>query len=275
VDVAEGIGFEDRALLPTIEIPGHCPGFLVISTEFREEGGGGAMLEPRPPVETPTGGFNYVLSLLNIMTPWRRRRLSLGLSQAEVARLVGISRTALSQIETGRSVPSQATREALERALDPFWNPLRCVHPGRPLAAADAIHDISVSEGIPYALTLDVAAWILTRYQTPSTAWAYVRPLEQWAEAFMARGGARAHEEERANVVFIRAPEEVLRDAQEVEGFRLAPLAVIMEDCCRLGGRHALDAARLYMMFKEARMPGLRMDPGAIIKVWEEFAPWM
>lgn len=216
-----------------------------------------------------------MLSVLNIMAPWRSQRQKLGLTQAETAKLVGISRTALSHIENGKSVPSPGTQEGLRRALDPFGNPARHVYSGGPLKAAEIIRRVSKSEGMTYALTLDIAAWLLTGYQTPSTAWAYVRPLESWTQALLISGAPRAAPLERANIVLLRAPDDVLRDVREVQGFRLAPLRRIVEDSCRLGGRHALDAARLYLQFSEARRPGLRLDPAAVIKVWEELGPWM
>ncbi|MEE8198275.1 MAG: helix-turn-helix transcriptional regulator [Thermoplasmata archaeon] len=49
------------------------------------------------------------------MTKWRDLRKSLGLTQSWVADRVGISRTALSHIERGKSTPSPGTQEALRR----------------------------------------------------------------------------------------------------------------------------------------------------------------
>ncbi len=214
-----------------------------------------------------------MLSILNTMTGWRRLRRGLALTQAEVAKATGISRTALSHIERGRSTPSSQTEESLRRALDPFANTVRLIHPRSPQKAAETLRDIASGQGLRYALTLDVAAWLLTGYQTPSAAWAYVRPLEAWTEEVLATGASRASPTERANLLLLRAPEEAL-GGTEVRGFRLVPLPRIVADGARLGGRHALDAARLYLEFPEARRPGLRLDPDAVVKAWEETGPW-
>jgi transcriptional regulator with XRE-family HTH domain len=45
------------------------------------------------------------------------KRLELGLSQAELARKIGIRRTHLSQLERGRHLPNPKTRALLEEAL--------------------------------------------------------------------------------------------------------------------------------------------------------------
>ncbi len=131
-----------------------------------------------------------MLTLLNTMAGLRERRESLGLSQAALARAAGISRTALSLIENGHLRPSTRTVEALERGLDPFSSPVLLVHGGGAFDAANAAREVAEATGLSYALTLDVAAWLLTRYQTPATAWAYVRPLETWIVALRRRGYA-------------------------------------------------------------------------------------
>lgn len=215
-----------------------------------------------------------MLSVLNIVTEWSTLRKSLGLTQSRLADRVGISRTALSHIETGKSTPSHETEEALRIALDPFEDLHRFVYPGGPLDAANLLRSIARKRDLPYALTLDVVTWLLTRYQTPSTTWAYVRPVEEWAEVVVQEGASRAPPMERATLILLRAPEEVLQERREAGGFRLAPLKRVVADGANLGGRHALDAARLYLEFREARQPGLRLDPSAAVKVWEDAGPW-
>lgn len=158
--------------------------------------------------------------------------------------------------------------------MDPFEDLQRFVFQGGPLGAAEKLKTIAHRRSLPYALTLDVATWLLTRYQTPSAAWAYVRPLEEWVKEVAREGATKAPLRERANLVLLRAPEEVLLDRPEVSGFLLAPLRRVVEDGTRLGGRHALDAARLYLEFREARRPGLRLDPDAVVKAWEDAGPW-
>lgn len=197
------------------------------------------------------------------MTGRARRRLS-----------AATIRSWSSGIETGKSTPSPKTQEALRSALDPFEDPQRFVFAGGPLEAAESLRSIARRLALPYALTLDVATWLLTRYQTPSASWAYVWPLEEWVEEVLREGTTKASPMERGNLVLLRAPKEVLQGRREVEGFLLAPLRRVVEDGNRMGGRHALDAARLYLEFREARWPGLRLDPQAVIKVWEEAGPW-
>ncbi len=214
-----------------------------------------------------------MLTLLNMMN-WKHRRKGLGISQAELAPRVGISRTALSLIENGHLRPSGRTAASLERALDPFSRPVRLVHGGGPLAAAGEIRDASAAARLPYALTLDVAAWFLTRYQTPGAAWVYVRPFDRWTALLRRRGVRAAGPLRRADLVLLRAPDDVLRDARQVEGYVLASPRRVLADAARLGGRHGLDAARLYLDFPEAREPGLRLDPDALLKVFEEAATW-
>ncbi len=201
--------------------------------------------------------------------------MSLDLTQSQVADRVGISRTALSHIETGKSTPSPETQEALRRALDPFEDLQRFVLPGGPLEAAETVRRIAQRRNLLYALTLDIATWILTKYQTPSATWAYVRPVEEWVEEVQKEGAAPASPMERGNLILLRAPDEVLRERPEVGWFLLAPLERVVADGTRLGGRNALDAARLYLEFREARRPGVRLDPLSVIKVWEDAGPWM
>jgi len=201
---------------------------------------------------------------------WRDRRVSMGISQAALARAARISRTALSLIENGHMRPSVRTSRALERALDPFSDPVRLVHGGGALAAAEALRDVARETGRAYALTLDVAAWLLTRYQTPATAWAYVRAREAWTARLRRRSVRKAASGERADLVLLRAPDDVLADARPHEGFMLVHPRRLVQDSARLGGRHALDAARVYVELREARSPGLRLDPDALLKVYEE-----
>ncbi len=215
-----------------------------------------------------------MLTILNTMVGFRERRESVGLSQAALARAAGISRTALSLIENGRLRPSARTVAALERSLDPLANPVLLVHGGGALEAASAVREIGGERELPYALTLDVAAWILTGYQTPAAAWAYVRPLDAWRTALRRSGVRRARSGERADLVLLRAPDDVLRDARSVEGFTLVSVARLLRDCARFGGRHALDAARVFVASPDARFPGLRLDPDALLKVFEEVVPW-
>jgi transcriptional regulator with XRE-family HTH domain len=195
------------------------------------------------------------------------------MSQAELARAAGISRTALSLIENRRLRPSVGTLQALERSLDPFVDPTLLRWGVGPLAAAELVRDIAAQGGLAYALTLDVAAWALTRYQTPAAAWAYVRPTEKWLEALRRRGVRRLRPGERADLVLLRGPDEVLGGAQFQGGFALVSTSRLLQDCARLGGRHALDAARLFLAYPEARSPGLRLDGDALLKVFEEVGP--
>jgi len=204
------------------------------------------------------------------MVGFRERREGLGLSQANLARDVGISRTALSLIENGRLRPSARTVQALERGLDPFAHPVLLVHGEGALKAADLVREVGGMTGLSYAITLDVAAWVLTRYQTPAAAWAYVRPLDAWVSALRRRAVRRARPRERADLILLRGPEEVFRHARAVEGLALVDSRRLLEDCARLGGRRGLDAARLFVAFPEARTPGLRLDADALLKVFGE-----
>ncbi len=204
------------------------------------------------------------------MVEFRERRRSVGLSQEALARAAGISRTALSLVENGRLRPSARTVAALERSLDPLANSVLLVEGGGAIQAANVVREIGEEGDLAYALTLDVASWILTGYQTPAAAWAYVRPMETWRAALRRSGVRRALSGERADLVLLRAPDDVLRDAQSVEGFALVSASRLLLDCARLGGRHALDAARVFVAFPEARFPGLRVDPDALLKVFEE-----
>lgn len=204
------------------------------------------------------------------MVGFRERRKGLGLSQAALARDVGISRTALSLIENGRLRPSARTVQAIERGLDPFAHPVLLVHGKGSLEAAALVREVGGMPGLSYAITLDVAAWVLTRYQTPAAAWAYVRPMDEWVSALRRRGVHRARPRERADLILLRGPEGVLRGARVVEGLVLVDSRRLLEDCARLGGRRGLDAARLFVAFPEARAPGLRLDPDALLKVFGE-----
>ena len=208
------------------------------------------------------------------MTQWKDRRRSLGLAQADVARRAGISRTALSQIENGHSQPHTATAEALRRALDPFADPVRLVHGEGALAAADLLRALAVDGALRYALTLDVAAWLHTAYQTPAAAWAYVRPLASWRRRLRRRGVRAARAGERADLVLLRAPDDVLAGVERVHGHALAPVGRVLADSARLGGRHGLDAARLCVDRPDARAAGLRLDPDALWKIFEEGGRW-
>ncbi len=202
----------------------------------------------------------------------QERRISIGITQSELASAAGISRTALSLIETGHLRPSRETLEAIERALDPFSDTARLVCPGGPLLAAELLQDITREGGLRYALTLDVAAWRLTRYQSPAACWAYVRPMEEWESILGKRGVRRAGPAERANLVLLRATDDILAGSHVVEGNVLVGHRRLIEDCTRLGGRHGLDGARIYIEFREARAPGLRLDADALLKVFEEVA---
>jgi transcriptional regulator with XRE-family HTH domain len=205
---------------------------------------------------------------------WQHRRLEIGMSQAELADRAGISRTALSLVENGHLRPSARTVASLDRAMDPFSDPVRFVCGGGPLAAAREIQSVSAEARLAYALTLDVAAWLLTRYQTPGSAWAYVRPFAEWVARLRKRGMREAGRRQRADLVLLRAPDQAFRDTRVVDGFVLAAPRRILADTARLGGRRGLDAARLYVEFPEARTPGLRLDPGALLKVFEEVIAW-
>lgn len=218
--------------------------------------------------------FLNMLILLNIMLDLRNRRQNLALSQADLSAASGISRTSLSFIENGLQVPSADTREALERVLNPFAEPvfLQC---GRGVAdATDAVKAVAARKDLPYALTLDVAAWIRTKYQTPAAVWAYVRPLAVWRRALRAKGAVPPEAGERANLVLLRAPDDVLSDSQVTQGLCLVSLSRLVEDSARMGGRHGLDAARVFVEFPESRRPGMRIDGHAMLKVLEEAAPW-
>jgi len=204
------------------------------------------------------------------MVGFQERRKGLGLSQATLARDAGISRTALSLIENGRLRPSARTVQAIERGLDPFAHPALLVHGKGALEAAALVREVGGTTGLSYAITLDVAAWVLTRYQTPAAAWAYVQPLDAWVSVLKRRGVRRARPRERADLILLRGPEGVLRGAHVVEGLVLVDSRRLLEDCARLGGRRALDAARLFLTFPEARTPGLRLDADSLLKVFEE-----
>jgi len=195
------------------------------------------------------------------------------MTQANLARSAGISRTALSLIENGRLRPSMETAHALDRALDPLSAPtmLRC---GRgAMGAAELVRKVAREFELEYALTADVAAWLLTRYQKPGAAWAYVRPLDDWADSVRRRGARRPRGPTPADLVLLRAPEEVLGESRMVGGFRVVAPGRLLQDCARLGGRRALDAARVYVEFPEARLPGLRLDADALLKVFEHVGP--
>lgn len=211
-----------------------------------------------------------MLSVLNIMKGWRARREEMDLSQADLARTAGISRTSLSQIENRRWRPSLETVEALNAGLDPFENPvlLRCGE--GPMAAADLVRRFAKRHQLPYAITLDVAAWTLTRYQTPGTTWAYVRPIKQWSRDLKRGAFAVPSQGERADLMLLRAPKNVLEGAHEREGLNVVSDRQLLQDCARLGGRHTLDAARIFVGWPEARSPGLRLDADALLKVFEE-----
>ena len=218
--------------------------------------------------------FLAMLILLNIMLDLRNRRRNLALSQADLSAASGISRTSLSLIENGLQVPSADTREALERVLNPFAEPvfLQC---GRRVAeATDAVQAVAARKDLPYAVTLDVAAWVLTKYQTPATVWVYVRPLAAWRRALRAKGASPPEDGERANLVLLRAPDDVLSDSQVTQGLCLVSMSRLVEDSARMGGRHGLDAARVFVEFPESRRPGMRIDGHAMLKVLEEAAPW-
>jgi len=144
------------------------------------------------------------------------------------------------------------------------------VHGKGSLEAAALLQKVGGMPGLSYAITLDVAAWVLTRYQTPAAAWAYVRPMDEWVSALRRRGVHRARPRERADLILLRGPEGVLRGAHVVEGLVLVDSRRLLEDCARLGGRRGLDAARLFVAFPEARAPGLRLDPDALLKVFGE-----
>lgn len=158
--------------------------------------------------------------------------------------------------------------------MDPFSNPLRLIHGDGPFRAAETLREVAAEIEKPYALTLDVAAWHLTHYQTPASAWAYVRPLEEWAAHLRGRGISLAAPGERADLVLLRAPDDALEGTQEVEGHVLVGTRRLVEDCARLGGRHGLDAARVYVEYVNARGAGVRLDADAMLKVCEEMAPW-
>ena len=200
----------------------------------------------------------------------QKRREDVGFTQADLAAAAGITRTALSLIENGRLSPSEETRHAIERALDPFHSPVRLVYPDGPLSAAELLRSTSMGTGLEYALTLDVASWMLTGYQTPATAWAYARPLERWSSILRSHGVRPAARLQRANLVLLRASDEILAGVHLVDGYRLVSHRRLIEDCARLGGRHNLDGARLFVAFPDARVPGLRLDADSLLKVFEE-----
>ncbi|MFQ5907181.1 MAG: helix-turn-helix transcriptional regulator, partial [bacterium] len=169
-----------------------------------------------------------------------------GLTQAELANLIGISRTALSHIERRKSKPSRTTQESLERALNPLLNPVRFKCGEGAARGAEILESISAMSGLAYALTLDIPAWLLTRYQTPAVAWAYVLGLQGWEDALVKLGIPRASEEERADLILLRGTREIMNESTVVQGLRIAPTRQVVEDCAELSGRHALDAARLF-----------------------------
>lgn len=193
-----------------------------------------------------------------------------GLTQAELANLVGISRTALSHIERGKSKPSPSTQESLRRALNPLLNPARFRCGKGAMAGADMLRRVSAEKGLSYALTLDVPAWLLTGYQTPSAAWAYVLKLQEWVDALTELGIREASEEERADLILLRGWKEIVEESTVVQGLRVAPAKRVMEDCAELSGRHALDAARLFLAYPRERPSRFRLDPAAVVKVWED-----
>jgi DNA-binding XRE family transcriptional regulator len=215
-----------------------------------------------------------MLTILNTVNDLRTRRVGLGLSQAALARSAGLSRTALNLIENGKMRPSLETRNELERCLDPILNPIRLRIGGGALSAASEVSSAAARAGLPYALTLDVAAWLLTGYQTPAAAWAYVRPREEWLVALRRAGARRPRAGERADLMLLRAPDHLLRETRRRGGFRVVSDRQLLADCGRMGGRHTLDAARVYVQFPRARYPGLRLDADALTKVLEEVAPW-
>ncbi|HLF06731.1 MAG TPA: helix-turn-helix transcriptional regulator [Thermoplasmata archaeon] len=202
-----------------------------------------------------------------------RLREDLGLSQEEVARHAGITRTALSLIENRRLRPSLRTLNEIERALDPFQRPTRLMQGSGAIAAAESVRELAAQFGREYALTLDVASWLLVRYQTPATAWVYVRDPRTWGKILAGSGVRSAGPSERADLVLLRGSREVFGGCRDHEGFRLVSLDRLISDCARLGGRRWLDAARLYLEFPAARKPGLRLDADAMLKVMEEVVP--
>ena len=226
------------------------------------------------PNSLPTGtrekALKSMLSILNMMHDWQRQRKMQGLTQAELADLVGISRTALSHIERGKSQPSHRTQESLERALDPLLNLTRFTCGEGAVGGAEILQSVSAERGLAYALTLDVPAWLLTRYQTPAAAWAYVLRLQEWVDALTELGIREASEAERADLILLRGTAEIMDESTVVEGLRIASVKRVMEDCAELSGRHALDAARLFLDYPRERPSRFRLDPAAVVKVWED-----
>lgn len=212
------------------------------------------------------------LSILNMMQDWQRLRKMQGLTQAELANLIGISRTALSHIERRKSEPSRTTQESLERALNPLLNPVRFKCGEGAIRGAEILESISAEGGLKYALTLDVPAWLLTRYQTPAVTWAYVLRLREWVDALVKLGIPRASETERADMILLRGTREIMNGSTVAQGFRIAPIGQVMEDCAELSGRHSLDAARLFMAYPKERPSRFRLDPSAVVKVWEDIS---
>ena len=222
------------------------------------------------PVGTREKALKSWLSILNIMQNWQRRRKMQGLTQAELANLIGISRTALSHIERGKSQPSRSTQESLERALNPFLNLIRFRCGEGAVGGSEILQKISAKRGLTYAQTLDVPTWLLTRYQTPGAAWAYVLRLQQWVDALTELGVSRASEAERADLILLRGTTEIMDESTVVQGLRIASVRRVMEDCAELSGRHALDAARLFLAYPRERPSRFRLDPAAVVKVWED-----
>ncbi|MFQ5910667.1 MAG: helix-turn-helix transcriptional regulator [Thermoplasmata archaeon] len=204
------------------------------------------------------------------MQDWQRRRKMQGLTQAELADLVGISRTALSHIERGKSQPSRSTQENLQRALNPLLNHIRFRCGEGAMSGAEILQSVSAERGLAYALTLDVPAWLLTRYQTPAVAWAYVLRLREWVDALTELGIREASEAERADLILLRGTAEIMDESTVVQGLRIASVKRVMEDCAELSGRHALDAARLFLAHPRERPSRFRLDPAAVVKVWED-----
>src|SRR3990170_7586279 len=95
------------------------------------------------------------------------RRRDLGLTQSELARAAGISRTALSLIENGRLRPSPRTLGALERGLDPLANPVFLRLGKGALVAADAIRAVAEEHEPPYSLTPDLPRSVLPPHPPP------------------------------------------------------------------------------------------------------------
>src|SRR3972149_4200852 len=108
------------------------------------------------------------------------RRRDLGLTQSELARAAGISRTALSLIENGRLRPSPRTMGALERGLDPLANPVFLRLGQGALVAPDTIRAVGEEHHPDKPLTPDAGLRCHTRDEAPRQPGANVRPLEGW-----------------------------------------------------------------------------------------------